>query len=106
MEKTDRFFQVSADLNKFFKDWDWHYNFLTSKTPTNLELDMQVTDWIKDISVKIDILLQLLIKMEKKMATHSNILTWKIPWTEEPGEILSMGTQKVGHNWATEQKSK
>ena len=99
MEKTDCFFQVSADLNKFFKDWDWHYNFLTSKTP------MQVTDWIKDISVKIDILLQLLIKMEK-MATHSNILTWKIPWTEEPGEILPMGTQKVGHNWATEQKSK
>ena len=75
--------------------------------PANLELDMQVTDWIKDdISVKIYILFQLLIKMEKKMATHSNILAWKIPWTEEPDEILSMGTQKVGHNWATEQKSK
>ena len=75
--------------------------------PANLELDMQVTDWIRgDISVKIYILFQLLIKMEKKMATHSNILFWKIPWTEDPDEIPSMGTQKVGHNWATEQKSK
>ena len=35
------------------------------------------------------------------MATHSSILTWKIPWTEEPGRLQSMGYQRVGHNWAT-----
>ena len=34
-------------------------------------------------------------------ATHSSILAWKIPWTEEPGRLQSMGLQRVGHNWAT-----
>jgi len=33
------------------------------------------------------------------MATDSSILAWTIPWTEEPGGLQSMGSQKVGHNW-------
>ena len=36
--------------------------------------------------------------LEKEMATHSSILAWKIPWTEEPGWLLSMGSQRVGHS--------
>ena len=36
--------------------------------------------------------------LEKEMATHSNILAWKIPWTEEPGRLQSMGSQRVGHD--------
>ena len=36
--------------------------------------------------------------LEKEMATHSRILAWNIPWTEEPGWLLSMGLQRVGHN--------
>ena len=36
--------------------------------------------------------------LEKGMATHSSILAWKIPWTEEPGRLQSMGWQRVGHN--------
>ena len=36
--------------------------------------------------------------LEKEMATHPSILAWKIPWTEEPGELQSMGSQGVGHN--------
>ena len=32
------------------------------------------------------------------MATHSSILAWKIPWTEEPGGLQSMGSHRVGHN--------
>ena len=36
--------------------------------------------------------------LEKKMATHSNILAWEIPWTEEPDELQSTGSQRVGHN--------
>ena len=36
--------------------------------------------------------------MEKEMATHSGILAWKIPWTEEPGRLESVSSQKVGHN--------
>ena len=36
--------------------------------------------------------------LEKKMATHSSILAWRIPWTEEPGRLQSMGLQRVGYN--------
>ena len=36
--------------------------------------------------------------LEKGMATHSSILTWRIPWTEEPGGLQSMGLQRVGHD--------
>ena len=39
--------------------------------------------------------------LEKEMATHSSILAWEIPWTEEPGGLQSMGSQGVGHDWAT-----
>ena len=35
---------------------------------------------------------------EKEMATHSSILAWRIPWTEEPGGLQSMGSQRVGHS--------
>ena len=38
---------------------------------------------------------------EKAMATHSGTLAWKIPWTEEPGRLRSMGSWRVGHDWAT-----
>ena len=38
---------------------------------------------------------------EKSMAPHSSTLTWKIPWTEEPGRLQSMGSLSVGHDWAT-----
>ena len=39
--------------------------------------------------------------LEKEMATHSSILAWKIPWTEEPGRLQSMGSHRVWHDWAT-----
>ena len=39
--------------------------------------------------------------LEKGMATHSSILPWRIPWTEEPGGLQSMGSQRVGHDWTT-----
>ena len=35
--------------------------------------------------------------LEKKMATHSNIFAWEIPWTEGPGRLQSMGSQRVGY---------
>ena len=38
------------------------------------------------------------ISSEKAMATHSSILAWRIPWTEEPGGLLSMGSHRVGHD--------
>ena len=39
--------------------------------------------------------------LEQEMATHSHILAWKIPWTEEPGGLQSIGLQRVGHDRAT-----
>ena len=39
--------------------------------------------------------------LEKEIVTHSSILAWRIPWTEEPGRLQSTGSQRVGHNWAT-----
>ena len=36
--------------------------------------------------------------LEEGTATHSSILAWRIPWTEEPGELQSMGSQRVGHD--------
>ena len=38
---------------------------------------------------------------EKAMAPHSSTLAWKLPWTEEPGRLQSMGSLRVGHDWAT-----
>ena len=39
--------------------------------------------------------------LEKEMAIHSRTIAWKIPWIEEPGRLQSMGSQRVGHDWAT-----
>ena len=40
--------------------------------------------------------------LEEKMATHSSILAWKVPWAEEPGWLQSMGLQRIGYNWMSE----
>ena len=42
--------------------------------------------------------------LEKEMATHSSILAWKIPWTEEPGGLEFMGSKKVRHDLVTKQE--
>ena len=51
------------------------------------------TDW--------ELLTLLVLSPEKAMATHSSTLTYKIPWTEEPGRLQSMGSLRVGHDWVT-----
>ena len=43
--------------------------------------------------------------MEKGMATHSSVLSWRIPWTEKPSGLQSMGWQRAGHDWATKHTS-
>ena len=42
--------------------------------------------------------------LEEEMATHSSILAWRIPWTEEPGGLHSMGLQRIRHGLATKQQ--
>ena len=39
--------------------------------------------------------------LEEGLATHSSILAWRTPWTEEPGGLQSMGSQRVGHDWVS-----
>ena len=41
--------------------------------------------------------------LEESMATHSSIVAWRNPWTEEPGGLWSLGLRRVGHDWATAQ---
>ena len=50
--------------------------------------------WVRSLSRKDS--------LEKEMATHSSILAWEIPWTEEPGGLQSIGSQRVGHGLVTE----
>ena len=52
------------------------------------------TDLLDNISISRFVL-------EKAMAPHSSTLAWKIPWMEEPGRLGSMGSLRVGHDWAT-----
>ena len=52
--------------------------------------------WVQSLSLEVS--------LEKEMATHSSILAWKIPWTEEPGRLQSMGSQRVGRDLATKQQ--
>ena len=44
--------------------------------------------------------------LEEEMASHSSILAWRIPWTEEPGGLQSRGSQRVRYDWATEHSTK
>ena len=60
-----------------------------------------VTQMVKNLPAMQETLVQLLGQedpLEKEMATHSSILAWKIPWTEEPGGLQSMGSQRVEHD--------
>ena len=41
--------------------------------------------------------------LKKEMASHSSILAWEIPWTEEPGRLQSIGVARVRHDWASKQ---
>ena len=64
---------------------------LVAQTVKNLSA-MQET-WVRSLSWKDS--------LEKGMATSSSILTWKIPWAEEPSRLQSMGSQRVRNTWAT-----
>ena len=68
---------------------------LTTMSSLGKEL-MDVINKLYTTSIQIQPSLKL--TLEKEMATHSSILTWKTPWTEEPGGLQSVGLQKVGHD--------
>ena len=63
----------------------------TSPVPQTVKpLPTMRETWVKSLGWEV--------LLEKEMATHSSILAWKIPWTEEPGRLQSMGSQRVGHD--------
>ena len=57
--------------------------------------------WNKAVSHQLSILCIVVHISEKAMAPHSSTLAWKLPWTEEPGRLQSMGSWRVGHDWTT-----
>ena len=63
-----------------------------------------VAEVVKNLPVKQEMRVQSLGQvdpLEKDMTAHSSIVSWEIPWTEEPGGLQSMGSQRVGHDWKT-----
>ena len=76
----------------------WFPNFVALSA---LEKSSLVAQTVKRLSAMQEIWVRSLGwegPLEKEMATHSNILAWKIPWMEEPGGLQSMGLQRFGHN--------
>ena len=61
---------------------------LVAQTLKNLPAMQEI--WVRSLSQEDP--------LEKKMATHSSILAWETPWTEEPGGLQSMGSQRVRHD--------
>ena len=66
--------------------------------------DLQIAQAVKNPPLMREIWVQSLgwdDPLEEGITTHSSILAWRIPWTEEPGGLQSMGSQRVGHDWVT-----
>ena len=60
-----------------------------------------MAQWVKNLPAMQDIQVRFLGEedpLKKEMATHSSILAWRIPWTEDPGRLQSMGSQRVRYN--------
>ena len=73
----------------------------------HLILDFLMAQMVKNLRAMQETQVQALgweDPLEKGMATHSNNLTWEIPWTEEPGGLQPLGSQRVGQDLATKQR--
>ena len=84
-------------LHSRFNDTLWGDLILVGRVKTG----SQVAQWVKNLPVTQETRVRFLGQedpLEKEMATLSNILSWRIPWTEEPGGLQSVGLQRVGHN--------
>ena len=80
----------------------FHFNFYRSEQVKNNMLIL--TQIVKDLPAIRETWVRSLDQkdpLEKGMATHPNILAWRIPWAEEACRLQSMGSQRVGHDWVT-----
>ena len=91
----------------YYRQWEGH--IIDTKTWTEFQMvfldygTSLVAQTVKRLPTMRETQVQSLgweILLEKEMVTHSSILAWKIPWTEKPGRLQSMGSQRVGHDWA------
>ena len=85
--------------NEYIKAVYCHPVYLTSMQSTSWEMP----GWMKhklELGLPGEIAITSDMQTEKAMATHSSTLAWKIPWMEEPGGFLSMGSHRVGHDWS------
>ena len=81
-------------------DWDWHINTTVYKMgfpggTSGKEICQcrRHETWVQSLGQEDS--------LKKGMATHSSILAWRVPWTEQPGRPQSMGSKRVGHDWVT-----
>ena len=81
--------QVSCITGGFFIIW------------TTTEAHNCVCIYIQIMALELTNIYALILASEKAMASHSSTVAWKIPWTEEPGRLQSMGSLRIGHDWAT-----
>ena len=98
--------------------WNKQKEISKPSKPTDFKVNMQevgdsqVAQWVKNLPAMQETeemgvrSLGQEDPLEESLATHSNILAWRIPWTEKPGSVQSMGSRKVGHNWVTDQARK
>ena len=118
--------QVSAVMAKMFKAHSnphmkqdkflnsnlWSWSFCFSWPPLLSLREFPMAQWVKNRPAKqetSETWVQFLSwedPLEEGMATHSSSLTWKTPWTEEPGGLQSKGSQGVRHDWATKHTQK
>ena len=77
------------------------FNPFTFKVIIDMYETSLVAQMVQCLSTKQETRVQALVwedPLEKKMAIHSSTIAWKIPWTEDPGRLQSMGSQRVGHD--------
>ena len=88
IRSIDRYVSILSKTGKTIKERKTKVNSLGGQTVRNLSAmwETQVRFLCWEVS------------LEKGMATHSSILAWRIPWTEEPSRLQSMGSQRVGHD--------
>ena len=78
-------------------------NYIVSSVQLLSRVQLFATPWIAAHQASLSSLyiLQIVVCIsEKAMAPHSSTVAWKIPWTEEPGRLQSMGSHRVGHDWS------
>ena len=84
-------FMITADFWMVDSSYQKHIGFLVAQMVKNLHARGE--PWVWSLGQEEP--------LEMRMSTLSGILAWRIPWSEEPGGIQSMGSQRVGHDWAT-----